>query len=97
MIIAATVSINLIGQWLIRKLADAASDTDLTDMTLMDVELTDMDETDTSDGLPDLSDCEDCNPVILEDLISRPGEIIDISDDPPHLFYDQNHAHDPDQ
>ena len=62
----------------------------------MDVESTDMDETDASDSLPDLSDCEDCNPVTLEDLISRPGEIIDIGDDHPHLFYDQNHAHDPD-
>ena len=87
MILAATVSINLIGQWLVKKLADAASDTDLTNMTLMDVELTDMDETDTSDGLPDLSDCEDCNPVTLEDLISRPGEIIDIGEDHPHLFH----------
>ena len=92
MILVATVSINLIGQWLIKKLTDAASDTDLTNMTLMDVELTDMDETDTSDGLPDLSDCEDCNPVTLEDLISRPGEIIDIGEDHPHLFYN----HDPD-
>ena len=64
MILVATVSINLIGQWFIKKLTDAASDdndTDLTDITLMDVISTDMDETDTSDSLPDLSDCEDCN------------------------------------
>ena len=81
---------------------DAASDdndTDLTNITLMDVESTDTDETDTSDSLPELSDCEDCNPVTLEDLISRPGEIIDIGEDHPHLFYnhDPDHEnHDPD-
>ena len=99
MILVATVSINLIGQWFIKKLTDAASDdndTDLTNITLMDVESTNTDETDTSDSLPDLSDCEDCNPVTLEDLISRPGEIIDIGEDHPHLFhnhedYDYNH------
>ena len=99
MILVATVTINLIRQWFTKKMTDAASDDkdiDLTNIELIDVELTDMEETDTSESLPDLCDCEDCNPVILEDLISRPGEIIDIRDDPPHLFYDQNHAHDPD-
>ena len=96
MILVATVSINLIGQWFIKKLTDAASDdndTDLTDITLMDVVSTDTNETDTSDSLPDLSDCEDCNPVTLEDLISRPGEIIDISDDHPHPFYNNDPDH----
>ena len=95
MILVATVTINLIRQWFTKKMTDAASDDkdiDLTNIKLMDVELTDMEETDTSESLPDLSDCEDCNPVILEDLISRPGEIIDIGDDHPHLFYN----HDPD-
>ena len=95
MILVATVTINLIRQWFIKKMTDAASndkDIDLTNVKLMEVESTDMDETDTSDSLPDLSDCEDCNPVILEDLISGPGEIIDIGDDHPHLFYN----HDPD-
>ena len=99
MILVATVTINLIRQWFIKKMTDAASDDkdiDLTNIELIDVELTDMEETDTSEHPPDLCDCEDCNPVILEDLISRPGEIIDIRDDHPHLFYDQNHAHDPD-
>ena len=99
MILVATVTINLIRQWFTKKMTDAASDDkdiDLTNIELIDVELTDMEETDTSEHPPDLCDCEDCNPVILEDLISRPGEIIDIRDDHPHLFYDQNHAHDPD-
>ena len=51
----------------------------------------DTDQTDTQEYHPDLCDCEDCNPVILEDQISRPGEIIDIGDDSPHLFHARNY------
>ena len=95
LLVAITIG-NLVRQWISRKIKDTwTKDKDIG-------------LTDTLGPPPDLrppcdSDCESCNsdegpPVILEDLTSRPGRvIIDISDDPPYPFYDQNYDqnHDP--
>ena len=104
MFLAAIIMGNLVRQWLTKKMTNAWSDDkdiDLTNIELTNIGLTDIELTDTSEHPPSLCDCESCNPVILEDLISRPGGvIIDISDDPPYPFfdqnYDQNYNHDPD-
>ena len=105
MFLAAIIMGNLVRQWLTKKMTNAWSDDkdiDLTNIELTNIGLTDIELTDTSEHPSSLCDCESCNPVILEDLISRPGEIIiDIGDDPPHLFharnYDQNYDQDYDQ